>query len=75
VEVKTPGGRLSPEQWQFLETVRGLGGLAVVVKSWRDLAAALRGAGYAEDGPLFDGAPEGRGGDAGKTGAKQRGRD
>jgi len=63
VETKAPEGRLTPEQRQFLETVRGLGGLAVVVKSWKELDAVLRREGYADDGPLFEGsnaAPYGR---------------
>lgn len=53
VEVKAPGGRLSPEQRQFLDDVKTLGGLAVMVRDWRDLDAALREAGYISDGPLF----------------------
>jgi hypothetical protein len=54
VEVKAQGGRLSPEQRQFLETIRGLGGLPLVVRSWKELDAELRKAGYAaEDIPLF----------------------
>ena len=53
VEVKAPGGRLSPEQAEFLETVRGMGGLAVVARSRAELDAALRAAGHADDGPLF----------------------
>lgn len=56
VEVKAPCGRLSPEQKQFIADVQSLGGLAVVVKSWRELDAALRREGYAaEDMPLFEG--------------------
>lgn len=53
VEVKAPDGRLSPEQKEFLEKIRGLGGLALVVKSMRELDAALRREGYIDDGPLF----------------------
>jgi hypothetical protein len=55
VEVKAPDGRLSPEQREFLETVRDLGGLAVVAKSFQDIDRALREAGYSgvTDGPLF----------------------
>jgi hypothetical protein len=53
VEVKAPDGRLTPEQSEFLETIRGLGGVAVVVKSRRELDEALRREGYADDGPLF----------------------
>ena len=54
VEVKAPHGRLSSEQSEFLDTIRGLGGLAVVARSFRELDTALRGEGYADDGPLFD---------------------
>ena len=53
VECKAPDGRLSPEQKQFLERVQGLGGLALVVRSWQELDQALRDSGYADDGPLF----------------------
>jgi hypothetical protein len=55
VEVKAPHGRLSPEQSEFLEKVRGLGGVAVVARSFRELDVALRSEGYADDGPLFEG--------------------
>jgi hypothetical protein len=55
VEVKAPGGRLSPEQRQFLAEVQALGGLAVTVRGWRELAEALREAGYVTPGPLFGG--------------------
>jgi hypothetical protein len=54
VEVKAQDGRLTPEQSAFLETIRGLGGVAVVVKSRRELDEALRREGYADDGPLFE---------------------
>jgi hypothetical protein len=54
VEVKAPGGRLSPEQREFLETVRQQGGLALVARDWRELDTALRGGGYVSDGPLFE---------------------
>jgi hypothetical protein len=54
VEVKAPDGRLTPEQSAFLETIQGLGGVAVVVKSRRELDEALRREGYADDGPLFE---------------------
>ena len=54
VECKAPaGGRLSPEQKQFLDDVRELGALAVVVRGWKELDQALREAGYVTDGPLF----------------------
>jgi hypothetical protein len=56
VEVKARNGRLSPEQREFLAEIRGLGGLAVMVKSWQELDAVLRREGYAaEDMPLFEG--------------------
>ena len=55
VEVKAPGGKLTSEQHSFLDMVRGLGGFAVMVRSWRERDTALRSEGYAEDGPLFDG--------------------
>jgi len=55
VEVKSPHGRLSPEQSAFLEKVRRLGGMALVVRGWRELDGALREAGYAmKDMPLFE---------------------
>jgi hypothetical protein len=54
VEVKGPGGRLSPEQKRFLEEIRGLGGLALTVKSWKEIDSALREGGYISDGPLFE---------------------
>ena len=61
VEVKAKRGRLTPEQREFLETVRGLGGFAVCVKSWKELDLTLRREGYvAEDMTLFE-APEVRG--------------
>jgi hypothetical protein len=54
VECKAPeGGRLSPEQRQFLDEVKALGGLCLVVKDWKDIDNALRKAGYISDGPLF----------------------
>ena len=55
VECKSKNGRLSPEQKEFLEAIRGSGGLAVVVHDWMELDRALRKAGFAGDGPLFDG--------------------
>jgi hypothetical protein len=55
VEVKASRGRLSVEQAAFLEKIRGLGGMAIVVKSWHELDAALRLEGYVNDGPLFEG--------------------
>ena len=55
VECKAKGGRLSPEQKQFLEDARELGALALIVRGWQELDAALREAGYAmKDMPLFE---------------------
>jgi hypothetical protein len=56
IEVKAPGGWLSPGQREFLETIKQQGGLAVVVKSYRDIEAALLEAGYSGivAGPLFE---------------------
>ena len=53
IEVKAPGGQLIPEQKAFLERVRGLGGIAILARSFRDIDTALRGEGYVNDGPLF----------------------
>ena len=54
VEVKAQGGRLSPEQKQFLADVQELGALALVVRGWQELDDAMRAAGYVTDGPLFE---------------------
>ncbi|MDR2103383.1 MAG: VRR-NUC domain-containing protein [Treponema sp.] len=40
VEVKAARGVLSPEQKTFLAEIRGLGGLAVMVRDWRELQGA-----------------------------------
>ena len=50
IEVKAQRGRLSPEQSAFLDKIRGLGGMALVTRGWRELDAALRREGYAVDG-------------------------
>jgi hypothetical protein len=42
VEVKAPNGRVTPEQTAFIETVRGMGGLAGVARSVEDAAGVLR---------------------------------
>ena len=42
VEVKAQDGRLAPEQSAFLETIRGLGGVAVIVRSFRAMSRTLR---------------------------------
>ena len=55
VEYKAQHGRLSNEQQQFLETVRGLGGVTVIARSFGELDTELRREGYADDGPFFDG--------------------
>jgi hypothetical protein len=61
VETKAKRGQLTPDQRAFLETVRDLGGMAVIARSWTDVDQALREAGYVDDGPLFKEAPEVRG--------------
>jgi hypothetical protein len=55
VETKAPDGCLSLEQREFLAMVQQQGGLAVVVRGWKELDQALREAGYSgiTDGPLF----------------------
>jgi hypothetical protein len=60
VEVKAERGRLSPEQRQFLADIKTLGGMAVMVRGWKELDNALHEAGYVNDGPLFEKAPESR---------------
>ena len=54
METKTQKGRLDPEQTAFLEKVRGLGGVAILARSFQKLDAALRHEGYVDDGPLFE---------------------
>jgi hypothetical protein len=49
VECKTAAGRLTGAQRTFLATIRTAGGLAVVVRSVDELAAALHDAGYDVD--------------------------
>jgi hypothetical protein len=66
VEVKAARGRFSPEQRQFLADIKALGGMAVMVRGWKELDNALREAGYVNDGPLFEKAPEVRGETGGK---------
>jgi hypothetical protein len=56
VEVKRPGGKLTPAQAAFIDHVRAAGGLGVVVRSVDDLAAALR-----LEGALWRRCPSGRG--------------
>ena len=53
VECKAQGGRLSGDQRQFLADIEARGGLAVVVRGWRELDQALREEGYISMGPLF----------------------
>jgi hypothetical protein len=57
VECKAEDGRLSPEQREFLETVKQQGGMAIVARSCRDVETALTEAGYTGivAGPLFEG--------------------
>jgi hypothetical protein len=55
IEVKAAHGRLSPEQQEFIQKIRGNGGLALVVRSWKELDQALMKAGYTmKDMPLFE---------------------
>ncbi|MDR0475505.1 MAG: VRR-NUC domain-containing protein [Treponema sp.] len=54
VETKAPAGRLSLEQREFLEKIRSLGGVAIVVRSAWELDEALREAGYADGMELFN---------------------
>ena len=54
VECKSKNGRIAPEHKAFLEKVRGLGGVAIVARSFRELDTALRREGYADDEPLFE---------------------
>jgi hypothetical protein len=62
VECKAPDGRLSPEQRQFLADIKALGGMAIVARSYRDIEAALREAGYTGiiAGSLFGGGESGQ---------------
>ena len=55
VEVKSIKSRLAPEQSAFLDKIRGLGGLAIVIRDWKELDQALRAAGYVSEGSLFGG--------------------
>jgi hypothetical protein len=41
IELKRPGGKVSPEQTKFLEKVRGLGGVAFVAESTQDVISNL----------------------------------
>jgi hypothetical protein len=53
-------GVLSPEQRDFMASIKALGGLAVTVRGWRELDEALREAGYTmKDMPLFEGRGDG----------------
>lgn len=55
VECKPPTGRLTPDQKAFLEKIRGLGGVAIVARSSREIDGALRANGYSlEVLPLFN---------------------
>ena len=48
IEVKTPTGRVSPEQEDFLARAREAGAVAFVARSPRDLILGLREAGVVE---------------------------
>ena len=54
VECKAPDGRLSLEQREFLERIRDLGGMALVVRSWEELDKILWEAEYVSNSPLFE---------------------
>lgn len=41
LEVKRPGGRVSAEQWGFIECVRGNGGFAAIVRSVDEAKQAI----------------------------------
>jgi len=41
IELKRPGGKVSPEQEKFLKEVRSRGGIAFVAESTQDVIAAL----------------------------------
>jgi hypothetical protein len=41
IEVKTPTGRVRPEQQAWLEAVQGAGGIAVIARSVPDAELAL----------------------------------
>lgn len=43
IEAKTATGRVTPEQRNFIRTIRSFGGLAGVARSDADVAAILRG--------------------------------
>lgn len=49
VEVKTPKGRLSPEQKNFIEMVKGLGGAAFVARSQDEVHNELRSLGKQDE--------------------------
>jgi hypothetical protein len=53
VECKAEHGRLSPDQREFLNDIAALGGVALVVKNWKEIDNAFRQNGYVSDGPLF----------------------
>ena len=55
IETKSIKGRLSPEQKAFIEKVRGLGGVAILARSLRELDEALCANGYTfNDMALFN---------------------
>jgi len=57
VEVKAPGGRLRPEQAEFLSLVRRFGGVAFVARDCRDVSRELAAHRITNDrGALLSGA-------------------
>lgn len=53
LEVKRPGGRVTPEQRRFLEQVGEMGGLAGVVRSVEDADRLLAASGWVSTVQLF----------------------
>ncbi|GMO63128.1 MAG: hypothetical protein Ta2A_10120 [Treponemataceae bacterium] len=49
IEVKSPKGRLSPEQKQWLANIESRHGLVVVARSVEDVIVALKQNGYLEE--------------------------
>jgi hypothetical protein len=54
IECKAEKGRPSGAQWEFLNEIERLGGLAIVARSFQEVDLALRRAGYVNDEPLFN---------------------
>lgn len=48
IEVKTPNGRVTPEQQQFIDAVRNAGGISCIARSVADAVNAVKD----DNGPL-----------------------